>query len=55
MKKSLFIAVIALLTALPAQAQQAIKKTPKSFIEKKEIGLKRAGMKLFKAKKGMTA
>ena len=51
MKKSVFIAVIALLTVLPAQAQQATKKTPKSFAEKKEIGLKKAGMKLFKAKK----
>ena len=51
MKKSLFIAVIALLTVLPAQAQQATKKTPKSFAEKKEISLKRAGMKLSKAKR----
>ena len=42
-------AVIAILAVAPAQAQEATKKTPKSFEEKKEIRLERAGINLYRA------
>ena len=51
MSKALFFAVIAMLAVTPAQAQEATKKTPKSFEEKKEIRLERAGIHLFNANK----
>ena len=49
MSKTFVFAVIAMLNVSPVQAQEASKKTPKSFEEKKEIRLERAGMNLYRA------